>query len=976
MKHLSVNSCILFSLFCVLAQLQTAHSEAKPSLFLETGTWPLKNYRNEARLPLLREILRQGLIVSAEQEFGWRTYDESMGDLNPEDRSNNDLQLSFRLYEKTAFHYSISAGDTTRQIAGEIPVTDADPKLYRDVLVLADKLSRSEFIGLLKQLDLTPTHEVALEVLPGEIAVPQLEQIDFLSLWLNLRELHGLLDTYGEEPQILNQLSQAYVTLGMATYSLSSTAPRACMARGLIYAQRLLAQDPDSAESYYTRAYAWALTGFPNFALQDLASAKQFDGKSPDWLPVVQSYADYDLKKLESYMHDEGFKSQLAGMLTVFATYPINNQAKLFRVAEPAIEANSKNLQLIHLATEQGGVSSLHRLTLEGPAILNKIILDDFRAVESLYSTIENTTTQPKSLSRDLNAWDVLYSIIDEDHIESMLMDAQVEEAINFPRLYSDLRELQVSDADVKQPSTALLADLIWETRFLHIMNRLRFMRYWWGVSVGDTVTSMLLDIKGHRYEKLVEAYAETNTQKVRRVLSDMEVGEIIGTAKDWLHVFHVMDAAPEFKDLNFGKAKQSSYNTFDITALDIEPHTYAVYARKAMQRINPNSVALIKNSILKNKKIPIDQLAAKYEGQLQLSSEIPKALGKRYEDKGKLHSAKKYYQAAVDQDPNSNNLYALAQIHYELEEHEDWLKTEQSILQSPDHGLLHSYTNHRIAGGLFEQGQWEEAVRYAKEGARCGAEITLYTAGWIYGFNGDVETGLDYMISSSERYNHAYGLINYLSAFALEAPPHVSAFIENAYKENRNGYNWEKKDAAIVDLHAGKIDSAISILVQSMEESNDIWCGITAALLADSKGWKDRRNQILAKANKIYPKYRKPKSKSGYSTDKWEMAALGSMLKLYSEISLTTELSAEHRNRLIKLADANPKKQHSVDINVFAAEILFIRGEDALATQLFKQSLTKKFATRHVRFLAYQRLRELGRDPIQIISENHKPST
>ena len=78
--------------------------------------------------------------------------------------------------------------------------------------------------------------------------------MDFLTLWKQLRERDEEIRTYGETPERLSALARGYSTLGMTTYGTISSVPKACTARGLVYARRMAVKYPDNPLSYYTGA--------------------------------------------------------------------------------------------------------------------------------------------------------------------------------------------------------------------------------------------------------------------------------------------------------------------------------------------------------------------------------------------------------------------------------------------------------------------------------------------------------------------------------------------------------------------------------------------------------------------------------------------------------------------------------------------------------------------------------------------------
>ena len=115
-----------------------------------------------------------------------------------------------------------------------------------------------------------------------------------------VRELHAAIRQDGESPARLGALVRGYAHLGVLNEYLWTSAHKVFKARAFLYAQRLIAQDPDSPWGLWHRAYIEALAGLHKRALDDLAEARKLARgrgapKVPAWADTLAAYCHFDL---------------------------------------------------------------------------------------------------------------------------------------------------------------------------------------------------------------------------------------------------------------------------------------------------------------------------------------------------------------------------------------------------------------------------------------------------------------------------------------------------------------------------------------------------------------------------------------------------------------------------------------------------------------------------------------------------------
>ena len=169
---------------------------------------------------------------------------------------------------------------------------------------------------------------------PGAVVSPEtaraVVQMNCLSQFSALRDLHGLHRTEGESPATLAAMVRAYAHLGQLTMLHWNASHCVYQVRSLLYAQRWVARDPTSALAMWHRAYALALAGLHRHAQRDLETAAQLAKSAgeresvtpPAWVPLIEGLCRYDIDGLYRKVKSAGPHIELAWLCTYLAAEP------------------------------------------------------------------------------------------------------------------------------------------------------------------------------------------------------------------------------------------------------------------------------------------------------------------------------------------------------------------------------------------------------------------------------------------------------------------------------------------------------------------------------------------------------------------------------------------------------------------------------------------------------------------------------
>ena len=171
---------------------------------------------------------------------------------------------------------------------------DPIPEDLADLAKQTEELSRTEFPAVLRQLGLEgkPNATKADGQVP-DVIENRLGSLGFPEVFAAIKDLHALIRSDGESPARVGALVRGYALLGLLSEFQWHPAHKAYKARALLYAQRLVARQPNEAWGLWHRAFALALSGLHASAIADLKAAESLEGPAakkaarPSWVEAI-----------------------------------------------------------------------------------------------------------------------------------------------------------------------------------------------------------------------------------------------------------------------------------------------------------------------------------------------------------------------------------------------------------------------------------------------------------------------------------------------------------------------------------------------------------------------------------------------------------------------------------------------------------------------------------------------------------------
>jgi tetratricopeptide (TPR) repeat protein len=704
---------------------------ARPTVFLgkSTGTEDERAIKGTAQGILMREVIRQAVLIAARDELGASTRDEVLGELLTEAVTPPAVEVVsiFREGGKSRAAIRRLADNEGAPLVDEPLAAVAIPKLVEK----AEHFSRTGFLGALKTLGLSGR----ANVLKHDAEVPAgvddaLGGLSYSSLFSAVRSLHDAIRTDGESPARLAALARAYALLGVLTEFHWHPAHKVFKARALLYAQRLVARDPSQPFALWNRAYVRALAGMNAGARTDLTQAQQKVlslpapvAKSPDWVPVIDAYLRYDTRKLSA---QRGPQQGLAALLQLLAIEFPWSRSQTIPVAKRILARDSDCFRAIDAICQAGGLGDLHVATALGPKMLDDVV--------------------PKNLKRLPNL--------------PAPVGAAIDRGADGPALVDGLRRAGAIGQDTGEPSWTTLGQLLAESRFVHVWRRLTFLRNKLAVPVDDFWNEAQRGVAGHRFRPYLESLTLAAPQAIAvraqflatLDVNDLEVKEVNMThdlksvdspraSIPWkLSVVHVDNVAHDLAETIQATGNSIDYARRLLSLSPRSPYGRAVRIEKDWNGVKANVAAWEDDPITGD------------------APTLLAALGKRYSAMGRIDDAQRALKRYLKDSPEYWAYRLMADNERDRGDLKRWKEAlDEFLSRGEDSGLDFAGAQVEIARRLMELGQWSKALPYAESAAQTGAGWAMDCAGGCNEGLGNYERAESWFRAESERYARSF---------------------------------------------------------------------------------------------------------------------------------------------------------------------------------------------------------------------------
>jgi len=783
----------------------------------------------------IQEMARQAVLVAARDELGLATRDETLGDrIPPAVDAPGRVHVIARGIPEKGFEFTLYYNDKPfLEFKKEMKF-----RATRDVMTYyttMEEASRNEIVDALRKVGFQgqPNKKLASAPVPDVIET-KLQRMNFVSQLAAVRLLHKLIREEGESPERLGALVRGYSHLGQLASQLPTPIGKGFTYRAYLYAQRMVAQQPESAFALWHRAYAMSLAGQHYWAIKDIKAASKLakanKEKNPPWETMINNVCRFRFDKLEKLARQEGDMQQLAALAWFLSVENSGSMALTVSTGKEALEINPNCLRIWLALNQSAGVSYKHIITQQAPLILIKVL------TERLGDIREEPPVIMAARNRQPYEW----------------FDGETRVA--FVR---DLREEAGVEHDRNEPSWNALAQLVADTDLMNAFYRLRFLRRSLWVDADDEIPTFEPILASHPFGPLVRAFGvpwdndwATETQKLLR---DYELPRPGVSAGDWLlgsQIPNIQFKKGTRNDLRRGMAYMYSDYVEPEYLFRLKasmPTDFRRSSAHGMRTISPHSPQRIA-TLIETDWAASSKNAEKWEKQYGFHPLVAKAFADRYLELGDRDKAIAHLRRYIASAADYPIYIKLADLYLEKDDPQ-WLAVLESFLQQEDYGLSHGMVNQKIAYTLMDQEKYEQALPYAQAAASTYSGWGLTCLANCQEALGNFVEAEKLMKAEFERYGEAfwYCWVARTGKGDYEAAKKASfEFLDKRYgKDRENVRAYHNLDLLIT----GKDQLARKQFEADFERTKGAGAALWVALLAYREGDVEQRDGWIKKA-------------------------------------------------------------------------------------------------------------------------------
>ncbi len=676
---------------------------------------------------LLRELYRQSLLIAARDELGLSTRDESLGESVPEPESPTSFPFELQITIDAAPNNAPGADPNSPTLVFNAELSRVQlngkrfawtgPPIPVPFLTLVESLTEQlEALsrgGLVDALRSAGYQKASVGAASNDketsSAVDVDRRLDVVSQYSAVRSLHAQMRRDGETAERLGGLVRAYGNLAQLTEFHWNPVSKVFKARSLLYAHRLTTRFGKTKTMLAHRAYALAMAGLHAPALEAIATARQAEGTAaPEWLPLIEAFCKHTPEVLD---RTGGPLSELAAYLRMRMTDPAGESRAALIAIQRVLTANPACSQALETMCESKKLSVLRLVTEQGQELIWPGIYSRVAAIPNLPDAAREIATDQRGkgdppASGPRREYQARVQLID--------------------RLF----QAGAIGKDRAEPSWTVLADLLKELSFVQAWRTLDVRAHWLAVPVDQTRIELLPLVKGHRFEKFIESFADdqsTAAAEMARQLNGLETWPIEWTASPLVTTLYYQLGEAQFRKF-MAVMNQHADSTYDdqIRRRRGDPNDPRPTAD--LQRVSPHRPSSIADFIghdWERAKVHADEWERTYgDNPIVLA-----ALGKKYQALNRVSDTERCLKKLTVVLPEPSSHLALAD-HYKQQ---DDLDASQAVLEEaldlPSLGLGEAQVRAELANLLMQRGDWEQARPYAEEAAESYAAFGLLAA-------------------------------------------------------------------------------------------------------------------------------------------------------------------------------------------------------------------------------------------------------
>jgi len=685
---------------------------------------------------LSRELIRQSLLLAAQNQLGLGTVDLALGEEPPVEESQAErfpFEISATIQaDEGSNTFTVDLEITQREQEG-IPFKWNSPQVVvpqdawlESLAERMEQMSREEF-----QQVLINRGYVKREFKSTVENRPSIStQMDAVSQFAAARRLHVELRSEPDAGDLLTALSRTYAHLGILTETHWGPMSKVFKSRSLLYAQQNLAKSGTTPESLACRAYARALTGTHGTALADLQKARELDeSKLPPWTRAIEAYCRFDFRGLAEPVPGE---PQLTSYLAMRMSNASFDQLQTQELIQEFIKLNPACQQAVEQACSLP--LDVHRAVVS---------VGFFNAWINACQVVSGVTGLPRSIQELAKEQALVTPKSQQEYLDALKVRRQLIDQLRTSTMEQDAAL-----------SWNVLGELLHDQTYVQAWQTLALEKYNLGVPSDETLSLIQPLMQGHRYEMFLMSFVTD------RAAANQKLAEIAKSAND---EFLEPPALPVVLEIYRNLGSRISLPVEDRLARHgdrIEPDLSSSATKHATKKdlanwsnaVCPYRPETFLRLVAENGP-EVQQRLPAWEAQFQNHAVMLSTVASAYRSAGQPADAQRTLQRIIELEPTWQSYSALYDF-YAVENDEEQMEATLKKMQSlPTQGLESADTAQRLAYLYMHRGDWKKAEPFAREAAASYAGWGLQCLSAYAEGVQDWELAEDLQKAQSQRY-------------------------------------------------------------------------------------------------------------------------------------------------------------------------------------------------------------------------------
>lgn len=807
---------------------------------------------------LVRELIRQGLLIAAEEELGLDTVDASLGQAVPdaENPVNFPLELDVEFVQTQVpvpeskgpwqeFYSNLVIRISRRKSDGKWKEWSAPIELVRyrhrieSLAKAIGKLSVGPFKEGLQAVGFENGDAAASATTEPITAIG--DHLDLCSQFAMIRQLHLQNRVHGSTDEREAALVRAYANLGSLSDFQWSASHKVFKARSLIYASRLVAKTGKTPFSLAHQAYAQALCGLHMAALESVKAARNAQGTAaPEWLDLIDAYCAYKPSQLES----------VSGPQQELALYLRMRMVELMVDHQAAIKAINAFIEINPACTRSmemyGNVKSLG---------MQRIVSGmGYQAVWSrVYARLADLDNIPAAVRQ-------IAEIAAKNDLENHSVEFRTR-----MQMIDALRQSKDDPRYRGSPGWDCLADMLHDETVIQAWRALEFNATWLGTSADEILGQVRPLFKGHRFEKFFDTYGSypsPNRAEYGKWVNSISVISCEPTAMPIGHRLSRLFVTPPQTD--FTQMPPADLGGIFVgTMIPHSDETYEDVFRWHDWNFHPSHAILLYEisehwpqsvyGVIDKHWDQVQDEVVAWEKDFSDSPLVMNTLARKYQEHLRFEDAQRCWQKSIAASPNHTAYRGIAEIYRATGQLDQWEQTLIDALKLPSLGLEDMQIEVELASVLMRRGEFERAEPYAEGAAKSYASDGLRAAAVCAEGLQNWEKSETYHRANSKRYKRQQPGWYFWCERTGHGDLAAAKLLARQYWVSltppfSNDQCWSKAVGEILD---GNSAAARKILIDCFHRDLDLSAAVIAAVLADRDDDQALRDSLFTEVEK-----------------------------------------------------------------------------------------------------------------------------